>query len=157
MSYCKYCDSSIVWVDKKPHNADGTRHDYEFCQNLKKQRKLAYRQSVVERHRPMALRIIQENHEMTIQRNWKQPNEETHGSTFRYARGNQPIVVELLEGKSKVDWATEFVGVLKNGGKCRVHFMEKSGNCWASCVVNPFNKLKKHMLDYIEAEAEVNQ
>jgi hypothetical protein len=157
MSYCKYCDSPIVWVDKKPHNADRTRHDYEFCQNLKKQRKLAYRQSVVERHRPMALQIIQENLEMTTKRNFKQPNEETHGSTFHYARKNQPIVIALLEGKSKVDWATEFIGVLKNGGLCRVHYMEASGNCWASASVNPLNKIKKNITSFQQALAEVNQ
>jgi hypothetical protein len=150
MSYCKYCDSSIQWIEKKPHNADGTRHDYEFCQNFKKQRKLAYRQMIVEKHRPLALKMIQENARVVVERNFKQPEN-------MWARKNQPIVVELLEGNSKVDWATEFVGVLKNGGKCRVNFMEQHGNCWASCAVNPFNKLKQHIGAYTEARAEVNQ
>ena len=150
MNTCKYCDSNIKWVDRKPFNHDDTAHDYDFCQALKKQRKLARRNSVVERFRPYALALIQENARLCADRNYKQPEN-------MWSRKNQPIVVELLDGTSKVDWAAEYVGILKNGEKCRVHFMEGGGNIWSSVNVEPFNKLKKYITAYRQAVAEVNQ
>jgi len=150
MNYCKYCDSDIKWVDRKPFNLDDTAHDYDFCRELKKQRKLSRRNSVVELFRPYALKIIQENARVVVERNFKQPENP-------WARKNQPIVVELLDGTSKVDWAAEYVGILKNGEKCRVHFYEGGGNIWSQATVKPFNKLKKYMTAFLQAQAEVNQ
>jgi hypothetical protein len=150
MSYCKYCESPIQWIEKKPHNSDGTGHDYEFCQALKKQRKLAHKQWVAERFRPAVLRLIKANNELVVSRNFKRPENP-------YAKSTSPIVVELLEGTSKVDWAATYVGILSSGAKCLVHYSMASGNCNEGYAVHPFNKSKKNTEAYMKAFLEINQ
>jgi len=150
MSHCKYCESQLEWIEKKPHNADGTRHDYEFCQALKKQRKLAHKQCIAERFRPAVLRLIKENNELAVSRNFKRPENP-------YAKSTSPIVVELLEGTSKVDWAATYVGILSSGAKCLVHYSMADGACNEGYSVNPFNKSKKHEESCRQARLEVNQ
>jgi len=157
MNTCKYCHGAILWQDRRPLNPDSTPHDFAFCQARKRKNKLARSVAIAERHRREALAIIRENARVAAERGFKQPSNP-------YARDNQPIVTDLLEGTAKVEWAAEYIGILASGERCRVAFLQGgiSGGMYArptnsSAIVKPYSKRKKDVVAFNAALAEVSQ
>lgn len=156
MNTCKYCHAPILWRDRRPLNPDLTPHDFAFCKARKRENKLARSAAIAERHRREALAIIRENARVAEERGFKQPDNP-------YARKNQPVVTDLLEGTAKVEWHVEYVGTLSSGHKCKVQFHQGGigGGIFArptnsSCVVEPYSKTKKDLAAFNAALAAVS-
>ena len=109
---CKYCGSSIKWIERKPFNLDDTTHTFAHCQSIKESAKEEGQTRLADELYPYALSRIEQNNA-----NLEDPN-------YIYVKTRlKAPVASITKEKAKVKFlmgSAEYQGTLTNGAKCLV-------------------------------------